>query len=347
MGMENPTLGIVGLGNHGRLLTDYLVDEPVGLVGFDASDELRQNYESEYEIPTFPNIEFSQNSDVDGVIVTLPNSLHADVAIQALEKDIDVLVEKPLAASVSGIERVRTVATESNAHCLVDLYHRHVPAARLLRSVVQEGELGTVEFVDARFTRRHGVPAYGSWLTSKEIAGGGVLMDLGIHVLDLLLWLLGFPDVTAVDATLGESNRAYNWTELEEFATDRELGSEMFDVEDRAFLTIEIDDGPTVALETAWADGQPDEHSYRFNGTEGAAKLDITNLARNPELWIRRTDDDPIDHYVDKRLEAHDSPNPQRAMLEHFMDVVTGNSEPEQRFEEHLAVHRIIEDCYR
>jgi predicted dehydrogenase len=345
--MENTTLAIVGLGNHGRLMADYLVEEPIQLIGFDASDELRREFEADYDIPTVSNVDISEEPECDGAIVTLPNSIHADLTIKALEMDVDVLVETPLARSISEIDRIRTVANESDANCLVNLYHRCIPAARLLESLVSEDTLGSIEFVYARFTRQYGVPAYGSWLTSKQIAGGGVLMDLGVHAIDLSLWLLQFPEVADVHASIGEASRTYSWTGVDKFGTDRELGSEMFDVEDRAFLTIEIEDGPTVALETAWADGQPDEHSYRVNGSKGAAKLDISNFAQNPTLRVQQTDDSPLEHYVEQRFKPHHSPNPLHAMLKHFVEVVTGDSEPTQRFEEHAAVHRIFEKSYQ
>jgi predicted dehydrogenase len=344
--MPSPRIAIIGLGNHGRLLTDYLIEEDVEIIGVDASASLRNTFESSYDVDTHSKFDIVQELDFDGVIVTLPNSLHEEMVIQALEYDIDVLVEKPLATSVSAIERIDRAQQQSEAVCLVDLYHRSVPESRILRHHISSGELGEIEFVHGQFNRRQGVPAEGSWLTSKEIAGGGVLMDLGIHSLDLILWLLGFPEVGDISGNLKGRHRKHQWTELEEYETDRELGADMFDVEDSAVVTFHTESGTQVLLETAWASGQPNRHQYRVQGTDGAAGLDITGLAENPELQIFHTETEPVNHYVDRNIQLPGQENPQRSMLKHFLEITQGNGQTAQAFDEYTNVHRIIEEVY-
>jgi predicted dehydrogenase len=325
---------------------DYLEHADVEAVGIDASDSLRQSFEADYDVPTYADVAVLDEENLEGAIVTLPNNLHEEVAIQALDYDCDVLVEKPLATSVAAIERISAAVDASEGTCLVDLYHRHVPEVRLLQAAVAAGDLGTIEFVHAQFTRRQGIPAHGSWLTSREIAGGGVLMDLGVHTLDLLLWLLGFPTVEYVSGTLTGQHRNYEWTTLDEYVTERELGADLFDVETTAILTLRSEAETAIAVETAWANGQSNRHRYRIQGTEGAAVLDISNLASDPQLRITQTSSEPLNHFVDRTLEAPHTPNPQRVLLQHFLDIVRGTATPEQTFEEYLSVHRLIEDTY-
>jgi predicted dehydrogenase len=102
-----------------------------------------------------------------------------------------------------------------------------------------------------------------------------------------------------------------------------------------------------MTVETAWANGEADRHRYRIQGTEGAAVLDISSLASNPQLQIKQTASDPLNHFVDRTLEAPHTPNPQRKLLEHFLEIVEGEEEPKQTFAEYIAVHEIIEEIYR
>jgi predicted dehydrogenase len=344
--MPDSKIGIVGLGNHGRLLMDYLASAEVEIVGIDASDRLRERFASDYGVKTCENYAVLEEQEVDGAIVTVPNNLHEEVAIQALGYNCDVLIEKPIATSVAAIERISDVLAASEGACIVDLYHRHVPEVRLLQSVLSSGDIGNIEHVHARFTRRQGVPAHGSWLTSKEIAGGGVLMDLGVHVIDLLLWLLEFPSVEYVSGALKGYNKQYEWTELEEYVPERDLGADLYDVENTAILTLRSDSGTMMNIETAWANGESTQHQYRIHGTEGAAVLDISNLGGAPELQIKQTSSDPVDHFVDRSLTTPHTPNPQRQLLQHFLEIVRGREEPRQTFDDYLAVHELIEETY-
>jgi predicted dehydrogenase len=344
--MGSLTVGIVGLGTHGRVLMEYLREKPVDVVGIDASSRLRSDFGTSYEVRVEEDFESITKRDLDAIFVTLPNSLHEVVIVKALEEDIDVFVEKPLCIEEEALDNVLAAERDSEGCCMVDFAHRHIPEARLLKHYVAEGTLGDVDYVHAQFTRRRSVPAQGSWLTSKEIAGGGVLMDLGILALDMVLWLFGHPDVTETSGTLVADDREYAWTDLDIYETEREIGSDMFDVERKAVVQLTTDEETTATIETAWANEEPNAHGYRVQGSDGAARLGI-NDQDDAELQLHRALDHPIHHVSDESVRYPGSVDPLHAIVDHFFDVVRGDAECEQRLENYRTIQSVVRDVYR
>lgn len=128
---------------------------------------------------------------VDAAIVALPNSLHAPVSIELLRRGVHVLVEKPMAMNVRECDEMIAAASEGRAVLAVGLDFRFFDSSLLVRNLLKEGLLGEIR----RFAMHQGViprwPFATDFLLKKEMAGGGVLADFGVHVLDLLLWWLG------------------------------------------------------------------------------------------------------------------------------------------------------------
>lgn len=129
--------------------------------------------------------------DVDGVIVALPNHLHAPVSRELLEKRVPVLVEKPLASTLREASELAGVARTSGTPLQVGHMYRFSKATRLVKHAVEEGWLGTLRHFSLHYGVVSSWPATSGFYWKKEQAGGGVLMDMGPHMLDLLLWWLG------------------------------------------------------------------------------------------------------------------------------------------------------------
>ncbi|MDX1630319.1 MAG: Gfo/Idh/MocA family oxidoreductase [Thermoanaerobaculia bacterium] len=128
---------------------------------------------------------------VDGAIVALPNHLHAPVAIDLMERGLHVLVEKPMARTVSECEAMIGASRETGVVLAVGLEFRFLPGFRAVADLLRSGALGTLESVDLQQGVDLFWPLASDYLFRKDQAGGGVLMDFGSHVLDLLLWWLG------------------------------------------------------------------------------------------------------------------------------------------------------------
>jgi predicted dehydrogenase len=136
-------------------------------------------------------------TDVDGVIVAVPNHLHASVAREALERGVAVLVEKPLASTLAEAEALAALSHTSGVPLQVGHMYRFSKTARLVKRAIDEGWLGPLRGFSIRYGVVSSWPATSGFYWRKEQAGGGILMDMGPHALDLLRWWLG--DVRVVE----------------------------------------------------------------------------------------------------------------------------------------------------
>ena len=216
--------------------------------------------------------------------VCVPTFLHAPIAIAALERGIHVLSEKPMALNGEEASAMVEAARAANRVLDVGFNHRQRGDIQKLAEVVGAGRLGRVYYAKAWWLRRTGIPKLGSWFTAAELAGGGPLVDIGVHVLDYALHVLGSPSVTAVSAStydlLGRSGFGYS-------PTSTKTGDDAsFDVEDLATAFMRLHDGGTLLVEASWAahrsDG--DEFGITLYGTEGGAELIVDDYEPSGSL---------------------------------------------------------------
>ncbi len=142
--------------------------------------------------------ELLEQADIDAVTIALPNHLHAPVAIEALKARKHVLLEKPMAMNAKEASKIIDAAAKMRRTLMVGQnfrFNRHTQMAKL---VIQRGDLGEIYHARCFWLRRSGIPRIGSWFTQKKLAGGGVICDIGAHVLDTCLHLLGDFEVARV-----------------------------------------------------------------------------------------------------------------------------------------------------
>jgi predicted dehydrogenase len=202
--------------------------------------------------------------DLDGIVIATPSALHADQAIRALEHGLAVFCQKPLARTAAETRRVLAAARAADRLLGVDLSYRHTAALRAVRAMVQTGAIGDVYVADLVFHNAYG-PA-GGWARDIGLAGGGCVIDLGIHLVDAALWVLDWPRVSSVSSQL--------------FAAGRRLGAGDSGVcEDHALATIQLDSGAVLRLACSWdADlGRDAIIETTFYGTRGAAAMRNVN----------------------------------------------------------------------
>ncbi|MGN6126530.1 MAG: Gfo/Idh/MocA family protein, partial [Humibacter sp.] len=222
--------------------------------------------------------------DLDAVSIATPTALHAPIAIAALERGIHVLTEKPIAAGIDDAQAM--VDASRSAHCVLQVVFNHRLRGDIaeLGRIIASGEVGRAYVAKAGWLRRAGVPTSG-WFARRELSGGGPLLDLGVHVIDYALHLLGEPEVLTVSAS-----------------TYDELGTkavEGFDVEDIAIAFLRLSGGTTLTLETSWDAYRPDNNEFWMTvfGTEGGAELRVIDYTES-ELRVFRTRDGVADDYV-------------------------------------------------
>lgn len=137
---------------------------------------------------------------LDGVVIATPSALHAEQSIAALEAGVAVFCQKPLGRSAVEAGAVIAAARTADRRLGLDLSYRHTAAMEAIARLVRDGALGDVYAIDLTFHNAYGPDK--AWFYDAALSGGGCVVDLGIHLVDLALWTLDFPSVGAVDARL-------------------------------------------------------------------------------------------------------------------------------------------------
>jgi predicted dehydrogenase len=280
---------------------------------------------------------------VDVVSVGTPNFAHAEPAIAALDAGKHVLVEKPLARTYAeGLSMVQ--AAERNDRILQVMFNqRFRPDVQVMKRFIDEGGLGTVYHGKSRWLRRSGIPGRGrKWFVSKELAGGGPLIDLGVHMLDMALYTMGEPMVQAV------SGATYDRLG-QRFVTDLYGEDATYEVEDFATALIRLDGGRTLELEASWA-------TYRENGDfinlmlygdQGGAEMSTRNYrAEGAVRFYTDAGGVPAETIPDIPGRDATTPGHQQAGAI-FVDRVLSGSYGDHRGREGLLRTWIIDAIYR
>lgn len=243
--------------------------------GTDIVAEARENFATEFSAATYETPDaLIDNEDLDGVVVTVPNKFHADAVEAALADDLCVLCEKPLAHTVSSAESISEAVASSDGWVMLGLHNRFAPGVQTAVAHRDAGTLGRVQHVRAQYIRKSGVPRPGSWFTNKDLAGGGALIDIGVHTLDIALYALGFPEVKTISATTRELTDA----DCEEGGWGVGWGAsdgDTIDVERAATAFIECEGGKTILLDVSWASNQEPTQEIIARGTNGGVRFDL------------------------------------------------------------------------
>ncbi len=248
---KSVNLAVIGLGmgrGHLRGFRDDPRGNPVAICDLD--EERLAAIGEEFDIA--PDARYTDYrkllSDVkklklDGVSVALPNALHAPVATEAFKAGVHVLCEKPLATTAAEGKAILQAARRAGRKLMVNFSFRFRPQSQALKRVMESGELGKVYFGRTVWHRRRGMPKFGGWFGQKELSGGGPIIDLGVHRLDLAMWLMGNPRPKTVSAG------AYGVIGPRLAKVEKKT----FDVEDLGCALIRFDNGATLILEASWA----------------------------------------------------------------------------------------------
>jgi predicted dehydrogenase len=199
-------------------------------------------------------------ADLDGIVIATPSALHAEQAIAALARGVPVFCQKPLGRTEAETRRVVDAAERAGLLLGVDMSYRHTTAALALRERIRASSVGPVHEVDLVFHNAYGPDK--PWFLDPALAGGGCTVDLGIHLADLLLWVLDFPAVTEV--------RAHRWRGSEPAGDDV--------AEDLCVATLELDGGTVARLACSWFshEGRDCVLEATFRGRDGALSLQNT-----------------------------------------------------------------------
>ncbi len=212
----------------------------------------------------------------DIVSVAVPNYLHAPISIAALESGANVLCEKPMATRFEDAERMVATAAKTGRYLQINMSMRYYPASRRVRQLTEQGAMGEVYMANARLIRRKGMPRLdfdssgtmgrGEWFVRSHLAGGGALMDIGVHAFDLMWWTMGSPKPVSVRATRFAALRS---GEIQE----RSISS---DVDQHAAAFVSFENGASAFFEVCWDSNQPNSWDLHLFGDQMGATLGET-----------------------------------------------------------------------
>jgi len=276
--------------------------------------------------------------DLDAVYIAVPNAHHEAVAVAALEAGKHVLLDKPFALNADAAANIVAAAGKADRTLMLGMNQRFERNVQSAKALIADGRLGDVYHLKAFWRRRAGIPRMGSWFTSKSVAGGGALLDIGVHVLDVALHLIdNFHPVSVSGATFTRfGNRGLGeggWGRSEREFDD-------FDVDDFATAMIRLEGGAVISLEASWALHQPsgNDHDVIAYGEDAGLAVYSNQLFEPGEGGEYRIVQNP-------NAPAIAYPHCSRA--EHFINVLLGTETPIINLDQALAVQKVLDGIYQ
>lgn len=317
-------IGIIGLGNQGKIhLNNCLYMKEANVLGVaDVSRNALKLAEKRGIKKTYSNYkELLKDKQIDSVIISLPNYLHAEATIKAAEAGKDILLEKPLARNVSEGELILSSAQKYGVKLMLGYEMKFNKSLMTLHDEIAEGYFGEVQVADAvnvssgpfsprgEGTRPLSVP---SWWFDKEKVGGGALLDLGSHLINLLNWYFG--EVSDIKAFMGFM---YN-----------------MDVEDIATCVLKYKNGPLASVRVGWFS----KGFFQSVQVSGTAKNMFLSLAPSSIFRIISSD-------IRTKLGWYDH-NSMYSEIKYFVDCLLNDESPSPSGEEGLRDLQVIELAY-
>jgi predicted dehydrogenase len=258
---KRPRVGFLGVGWIGRARLDAIArQDVVDVVGVaDCSEDALARARELAPAATFcRSLDELLDRDLDGVVIATPSAQHADQARRVLERGAAVFCQKPLARSVGDVASVVDAARQADRLLQLDMSYRHLDASGSIREAIRAGSIGDVYAADLVFHNAYGPDK--PWCFDRRLSGGGCLIDLGVHLVDLGLWALDFPDAVAVTSRLYA--RGHLW-------------DANGPVEDHVLARVDLVTGASLRLTCSWnlPIGRDADISATFYGTAGSLEM--------------------------------------------------------------------------
>ena len=286
--------------------------------------------------------------DMEAVSIIVPNKYHAPLALQALKAERHVFCEKPPATNARDIRTMLAAAAKAKKTLMFNFNNRARPEAQAMMDYIRAGQVGRINSAQAKWIRRTGIPGFGGWFTTKELSGGGPLIDL-LHMLDLALYFMGYPEPDYVAA------QTFN-----DFITDKsfkgpwgipDVAKGETDVENACHGFIRFKTGQIISLQISWAEMvKREEVSVAFQGTKAGGLvqrlfasdgLDDTSLD-TCELYVQENG-----RSVNRSITVPvDADMGRLASAANFVHTLEKRAEPLNTPDQALTLMRIIDAAY-
>ena len=344
-------IGIIGAGQIAQLahIPGYqaIPDQCEVVAAADVSADALAAVQRDFGVPrVFRDYrEMLRLDSIDAVSVCASNPIHHPATLAALAAGKHVFCEKPLALNADDAREMVEAAEAADRTLSVDFQSRFIPQAVALKQIIQRGDLGEVYFVRAAWNRRRGfAPRTKGAFHSKALNGGGALIDVGVHVIDTALWLMGGPSPVSVSGATylkigNQADGGYNPWGL--------WNHEEMDVDDFAMAMVRCDSGATLSLECSWALNIVEDEYYRVwvAGDRAGAELILgrTEESATPLRIFSAESESWVDRVHQNFAPA---PWPQHAAVADFVRAVREGGQPRSTGEDGLRVQQVVDAIY-
>lgn len=323
--MDKTKIAVIGLGGIAQLVHLPVLSK-LGNVEISAVAEINKNrlktigekfgitkQYSDYK-------EILANENVDAIIIATPTNTHSEIAVECLKAKKHILIEKPIAINLAEAKEINEAARKNKKQVMIGMNLRYRPDAMLMKSLISSGELGEIFYIRCGWLRKQSSDQ--KWFLNKNQSGGGVIIDLGILILDLALWIMNDKKMKSV--------------------TVQKFNHNTKDVEDSAVGMVRFDNDQIISFEVSWGlHSEWDKFHLAAFGTEGTAHL-------NPLRAYKRLETNLIDYTLTNTF------NPTNLFkksyeneLKHFVGMVRENNPATSSGDDAVALMKLLEAMYK
>ena len=355
--MRKLKAGIVGCGGiaNGKHLPAMKKSGLYEIVAFcdiirERAEKAKKEYGTE-DAKVFEDYQELIKEDLDVVYVTTPNRSHAEISIAAMKAGKDVMCEKPMAKNYAEAQKMVETSEKTGRILNIGYQNRYRPDSLYLKEMCKADELGEIYFAKAHALRRRAVPTWGVFLNEEE-QGGGPLIDIGTHALDITLWCMNNYDVDTVSGQV-----FYKLGRLPEAAQGNTYGpwdTDSFEVEDSAMGFIKMKNGALINLRASWALNYMDarEASTTLCGTLEGAEIKHGGNYPKSELWFNHVRHGKMTHETlsgEALVDYFDGVNEAPGVIEakQWINAILTDTDPCVKPEEAFRVTQILDAIYK
>jgi len=340
--MKKLNIGMIGAGqiatNHCRNVNRHPRAEMVAVA--DPSEKRARALQKEFGMAGRykDGEELLEDKEIDAVCIATPNVFHAPLAKAALQAGKHVMLDKPFAMNAKEAKEVVTLAKKKRRILTLGMNWRFMPDPQTMKALVARGELGEIYHARTAIFRRSGIPSFGTWFSQKKLSGGGALLDIGVHFLDVCLYIMGNFDAVAVS---GATYRKFGHRGLGEGGWGMsDKGKHVFDVDDFATALIKFKNGATVNLDVSWAIHMPEagKANIEIFGDKAGLQLSPLRLCRYGKKKgeyevVEPQNVKPVVPYDDRFI--------------NWLDAILKKTKPICTLDEALMVQKLLDAIYK
>ena len=323
--MEKTKVAVIGLGGIAQLVHLPILSKLMNVQISSVADIKKNQLNSIGEKFKIEKLytdykEMLGKEEIDAVIIATPTNTHLEIALNSLKAGKHILIEKPIARSVSEAKQINSASKKYKKQVMVGMNLRYRPDAMLMKSLVNSGELGDIFYIRCGWLRKQSSEQ--KWFMNKSQSGGGVIIDLGILMLDLAIWILNDKKMKSV------SVQKFNHNTKE--------------VEDSAIGLVRFDDDRIISFEVSWGlHSEWDKFHLAAFGTEGTAHL-------NPLRAYKRMESSHIDYTVaNQSNQTNLFKKSYENELKHFIGVVRENTPVISTGDDAVTLMKLLEALYK